>query len=94
MSPPAAGADTYIEIGFDATAGMLAPAHTLEVEIEFANAAGSMSNTSNDYSYVASATGSQAQWDNCPSTGNCTPFRSCVMTVYQAGTLIWGNPPK
>jgi cellulose 1,4-beta-cellobiosidase len=94
MNPPALGADTYVELAFDATAGTLAPAHSLEVEVEFANATGSASTTSNDYSYIATATGSQAQWDNCPSTGNCMPFRSCVMTAYQAGTLIWGNPPQ
>src|SRR6185503_1369219 len=94
MNPPAVGADTYVELAFDATAGTLAPAHSVEVEVEFANATGSASTTSNDYSYIATATGSQAQWDNCPSTGNCTPFRSCVMTAYQGGTLVWGNPPK
>jgi hypothetical protein len=94
LSPAATGADTYIEIGFDAAAGVLAPAHTVEVEVEFANAVGTASNPSNDYSYIAAATGTQAQWDNCPATGNCTPFHSCAMTVYQSGALIWGNPPK
>jgi hypothetical protein len=94
MSPPAAGADTYIEFTFDSAAGTLGPAHTLEVEVEFSNAVGSSSNTSNDYSYIATAMGTQAQWDNCPATGNCVPFRSCQMTIYQGTTLVWGNPPK
>jgi hypothetical protein len=94
MTPPATGADTYIEFTFDATAGTLAPAHTVEVEAEFSNATASASNPSNDYSYIATATGTQAQWDNCPSSGNCVPFRSCQITVHQAGTLVWGNPPK
>jgi cellulose 1,4-beta-cellobiosidase len=94
VTPPLPGADTYIEFAFDATTGTLAPAHTVEVEVELSNAVGSVSNQSNDYSYIATATGTQALWDNCPTTGNCTPFHSCVMTVYDGSTLIWGTPPK
>jgi hypothetical protein len=94
VTPAVAGADTYIEFAFDASAGTLAPARTVEVEVELSNAVGSVSNQSNDYSHIATATGTQTQWDNCPATGNCVPFHSCVMTVYQGSTLIWGNPPK
>jgi len=94
LSPTAPGADTYVEIGFDSTSGFLDPADVIEVEVDYMNAIGSTLNATNDYSYVATATGAQSQWDNCPAMGNCTAFHSCVMTVYQSGALIWGNPPR
>jgi hypothetical protein len=86
-------ADTYVEISFDATAGTLAPLHEVEVEVEYTNAARASSNQLNDYSFTAAATGTQPQWDACPGA-SCTQFRSCLLTVYQGGTLIWGNPPR
>src|SRR5262249_28397002 len=76
LSPPAANADAYIEIGFDALAGSLAPKHAVEVEIQLQGSG--ISNETNDYSYVASATGTQAQWDGCMGPASCAQFRSCV----------------
>ncbi len=94
LSPPASGADAYVEITFDSTSGSLAAARMLDVEVEFKNAIGSVSDQTNDYSYIATATGTQSLWDNCPTTGNCAPFHSCLMTVHQNGTLIWGTAPN
>jgi hypothetical protein len=48
-------------------------------------------NQANDYSFVAAATGSQAQWDGCPP--QCDRFRSCLLTVYKDGSRVWGAPP-
>jgi hypothetical protein len=94
VGPPLANADRYIEISFDASSGTLAPAHSVEVEMQFRDSAATNmpSNKTNDYSYIATAIGTQAQWDACPG-GACTAFQSCLMTVYRNGTLVWGTPP-
>jgi hypothetical protein len=93
MSQVAPKADTYIEIGFDASTGNLAPGQTVEVEVHFQNAINTPSNKTNDYSYISTALGSQGQWSNCPTSGNCAAFHSCVMTVHRNNVLVWGYPP-
>ncbi len=92
LSPPVARADTYIEISFSA-AGSIAPSDAVDVELEFRTTQTGTSNETNDYSFIASAAGTQSQWTNCPFFGDCTIFHSCLVTAYQNGTLIWGIPP-
>jgi hypothetical protein len=90
--PPTAGADTYLEVTFDPAAGVLQNGDSVQVEIGF-HATGYTQNLNqvNDYSYIASAAGTQAQWDQCPP--QCANFQSCRMTVYRDGVLVWGVPP-
>jgi hypothetical protein len=90
--PPTSGADTYVEVTFDAAAGALQNGDNVQVEIGF-HAMGYTQNLNqtNDYSYIASASGTQAQWDACPP--QCAIFQSCRMTVYRDGALVWGQPP-
>ena len=89
-----ASADAYFEIGFDPSVGELAPGDSVQVEIGYSDPASIATSTQqNDYSYLASATGTQADWDACPGP-DCRPtFTTCNLTVYQAGVLVWGAPP-
>jgi hypothetical protein len=94
-SPAKPTATSYIDIGFDAGAGMLANGDSLKFEIGLVGATGLETQT-NDYSYVAAASGTQQEWDQCPSgpaTQKCAKYVSCVTTVYQNGALVWGTPP-
>jgi hypothetical protein len=92
ISPPVSGADTYLETTFDSAAGVLQNGDDVQVEVGF-HAVGYTQNfqQTNDYSFIASAAGTQAQWDACPA--QCANFHSCVMTVYRDGVLVWGQPP-
>lgn len=90
--PPRPTADHYLETTFDAGAGDLTDGDSVQIEVGFhAPNFGESLDQSNDYSFIASATGTQAQWDQCPA--QCALFDSCVMTVYEAGVLVWGTPP-
>ena len=89
-----ASADSYIEIGFDPSVGALAPGDSVQVEIGYSDPASVATSTQqNDYSYLASATGTQADWDACPGPDCLPTFTTCNLTVYQAGDLVWGVPP-
>jgi len=90
MASPAAKADTYLEVSFDALAGNLDANHSVEVEVTFGT---SGADQSDDYSYIASATAAQTQWDTCPYSTSCRSLRSCAMTVLVGGALVWGDPP-
>jgi hypothetical protein len=92
ISPPVAGADTYLETTFDSAAGVLQNGDDVQVEVGFhaVNYTQNLTQT-NDYSFIASASSTQAQWDACPA--QCSNFHSCVMTVYKDGVLVWGQPP-
>jgi hypothetical protein len=95
VSPAKPTATSYIEIGFDSAAGTLADQDTVKVEVGLVGNQETATQT-NDYSYVASATGNQQQWDNCPHAPGgpmCAKYVSCVTTVYQDGVLSWGTPP-
>ena len=92
ISPPVTGANTYLEITFGSAAGDVQNGDDVQVEIGFhaANYSQNIQQTG-DYSFIASATGTQAQWDACPP--HCANFHSCVMTVYKDGVLVCGQPP-
>jgi hypothetical protein len=89
---PTRGADHYLETTFDPSAGDLLEGDSVQVEVSFhASDFGQNLNQANDYSFVATATGTQSQWDGCPP--QCDRFRSCLLTVYRNGVLVWGAPP-
>jgi hypothetical protein len=92
LTPATPTADHYLEIAFDAAAGTIATGDSVQVEPAFyAPNHGETVTLTNDYSYVAGATGTQADWDHCPTA--CGAFGSCVMTAYVDGALVWGTPP-
>jgi hypothetical protein len=89
---PTATADHYLETTFDASAGDLLDGDSVQIEVGYhAPDFGKDLNQANDYSFIASATGTQSQWDDCPP--QCDRFQSCLMTVYKDGALVWGAPP-
>jgi len=94
---PASGttrADSYIEIGFEPSVGELAPGDAVQVEIGYQDAASVESSTqSNDYSFLATAIGTQSDWDACPGPACLPSFTNCALTVDQAGMRVWGAPP-
>jgi len=87
-------ADSYLEIGFEPSVGELAPGDAAQVEMGYYDAASvATSKQSNDYSFLASATGTQANWDACPGP-NCLPtFTNCALTLHDTGVRVWGTPP-
>jgi len=77
ISPAKATADYYLELTF--TSGSIAAnSDSGEIQIRFNKADWSNFNQSNDYSFSATQT-SYANWSN--------------VTLYQAGTLVWGIEP-
>jgi len=87
-------ADSYLEIGFEPSVGDLAPGDAAQVEMGYSDAASvATSKQSNDYSFLATATGTQADWDACPGPTCLPTFTNCALTVYDAGVRVWGNPP-
>jgi hypothetical protein len=87
-----ATADHLLEVTFDAAAGALADGDSVQIEVGyFAPNHAQNLNQANDYSFVPAASGTQAEWDQCPS--QCAAFHSCVMTVSRDGVLVWGTPP-
>jgi hypothetical protein len=89
---PTTNADSYLEFGFVAGAGDLAAGDAVQVEIAFHAPAYDRNLTqSNDYSYTPIG-GTQIQWDACPGAA-CAKFRTCAITVYRDGVLVWGTPP-
>ncbi|WP_239619288.1 glycoside hydrolase family 48 protein [Cohnella mopanensis] len=79
MSSPATGADTYLEIGFTTGAGSIAAGgNSGEIQSRINLANWSNYNEADDYSY----NGTQTSY--APSSN---------ITLYQNGTLIWGNEP-
>jgi hypothetical protein len=89
---PVAGADSYLEFGFDATAGALAAGDSVQVELGFhATLFDRYLTQDNDYSFAPNG-GTQAEWDRCPG-GSCAKFNTCAITAYRDGVLVWGTPP-
>jgi len=91
---PRPNANTYLGIGFRASVGSLAVGDAVQVEASF-HAPGYTRNLTqaNDFSYNAAATGTQAQWNDCPGAQCETRFKSCSITVHRDGVLVWGTPP-
>ena len=90
--PATPTADHYLEVTFDTAVGALVDGDAVQIEVGFyAPQHGQNLNQANDYSFVGTATGTQAEWDQCPT--QCAQFGSCVMTVYRDGVLVWGTPP-
>jgi hypothetical protein len=87
-------ANAYLQIAFQATAGVLAFGDAVQVEIGFHDVAYARSMTqSNDYSFAASAAGTQAEWNDCPGPRCASKFTSCALTLHRDGVLVWGTPP-
>lgn len=77
--PAVAGADHYLEVGFTAGAGSLAPnASSGEIQIRLAKADWSNFNESNDYSFDATKL-AFADWNKA--------------AIYNSGILAWGITP-
>ncbi|MCD1259323.1 discoidin domain-containing protein [Paenibacillus athensensis] len=78
MAAPTASADTYLEVGFTSSAGTLGAGQTLEVQCRFNKSDWSNFTRTNDYSFLAGATG-YTDWNH--------------ITVYRQGTLVYGLQP-
>ncbi|GGH49641.1 hypothetical protein GCM10008014_14220 [Paenibacillus silvae] len=78
MTPPAAGADFYVELGFTSSAGVLKPGGSAEIQARFSKNNWSNYNQADDYSFMAS--GSQYTDHN-------------KVTGYVNDQLVWGIEP-
>jgi hypothetical protein len=91
---PRPNADAYLRVAFASTVGLLAAGDAVQVEIGFHDVGYTRSQRqTNDYSYVASAGGTQSEWDGCPGPQCEAKFTSCASTIYRDGVLVWGTPP-
>jgi len=90
--PDVAAADTNLELTFLADAGTVQAGDAVQVEVSF-HAPGYERRVAqaDDYSFSASATGTQAEWDLCP--GACAKFGAAKLALYDEGRLVWGSPP-
>jgi len=89
-----AGANAYLEIAFASGLRPLASGDAVQVELGFHDPAYARNvNQTNDYSYMATAAGTQAQWDSCPGPQCDAKFTTCSMTVHQDDALVWGTAP-
>ncbi|WP_407562614.1 cellulose binding domain-containing protein [Streptomyces sp. 184] len=80
LAAPTATADRYLEIGFTAGAGSLAPgANSGDLQLRFHRTDWQPLNQSDDYSFGAAQT-AYADWSK--------------VTVQRGGTLLWGTAPE
>jgi hypothetical protein len=92
--PPKPNADSYLAIAFDPSLGDLAAGDDVQVELGFHDPQFARDLTqTNDYSYVTSATATQAEWDTCPGPSCPGRLSTCAITVYENNALVWGVPP-
>jgi len=92
--PAKPNADAYLPIAFAPTVGSLADGDAVQVEIGFHEPGSTRTLTqTNDYSYGATAGGTQAQWNDCPGPQCESKFTSCALTVHENALLVWGTPP-
>ncbi len=88
------GADAYLEIAFTPATGSLANGDAVQVELAFHDPAYARTTTqANDYSYAATAVGTQTEWDKCPGTECNAKFGTCSITVHRDDILVWGIGP-
>jgi hypothetical protein len=71
-------ADAYVEIGFSAGAGSIAPADSAVIDWKYHAVDYHMVNQTNDYSFDATKT-TPTQWDH--------------VTILRGGNVVWGAPP-
>lgn len=87
-------ATAYLGIGFAASLGTLAAGDAVQVEIGFHDPSYARNlDQANDYSYDATATATQSQWNDCPGPQCEARLTSCAITVHRDGALVWGTPP-
>lgn len=79
ISPAVAGADCYLEIGFDSGAGSLSPGQSIEVHTRVSKVDWSNYDLTDDYSYKPTGD-SYEIWDR--------------VTAYISGVLVFGNEPQ
>jgi hypothetical protein len=92
--PANPNADAYLTVAFTPAVGFLAAGDAVQVEIGFHEPGYARSLTqTNDYSYAATAGGTQTQWDACPGPQCESKFTTCASTVHEDGILVWGTPP-
>lgn len=78
MSTTAQGADYYLEVGFNSSAGNLAAGSSLEIQTRIARSDWTNYDQSNDYSFNSSSS-NYVDWEK--------------VTAYMNGTLVWGTEP-
>ena len=92
--PARANANAYLSIGFAPSAGSLAAGDAVQVEVGFHDPDYARNLTqANDYSYGATATGTQSQWNDCPGAQCEAKFATCAITLHRDSVLVWGTPP-
>jgi Cellulose binding domain len=92
--PARPNANAYLRIAFSTAVGSLAPGDAVQVELGFHDPGYARNLTqTNDYSYRATSTGTQAQWNECPGAQCDAKFTTCAITVHRDDVLVWGTPP-
>lgn len=92
--PAKPNANAYLQIAFAAAVGSLASGDAVQVELGFHDPGYARNLTqTNDYSYRATSTGTQAQWNDCPGPQCDAKFTTCAITVHRDDVLVWGTPP-
>jgi len=78
MAAPKSYADSYLEFGFNASAGTLTPSHSVLLSWSTSNSAAQAFTQTNDYSFSSSQT---------------TSGDYAKVVLLHGTCVIWGNPP-